>query len=104
MSPGFSPSNSAVIDMDGNPFWIVSSESWLPRLFSGVTMKVIPSSCNIGSQNVIVFPEPVTEIDTMLFLASNLNATLHFHLVTSGCPIPEEQRKPLATEELARKC
>ncbi len=77
MSPGFSPSNSAVIDMDGNPFWIVSSESWLPRLFSGVTMKVIPSSCNIGSQNVIVFPEPITEIDTMLFLASNLNATLH---------------------------
>ena len=40
-------------------------------------MKVIPSSCNIGSQNVIVFPVPITEIDAMLFLASNLNATLH---------------------------
>src|SRR5258705_179779 len=54
-----------------------SSDSWLPRLFRGVTMRVIPFLCNIGSQNVIVFPEPITEIDTMLFLASNLNATLH---------------------------
>src|SRR5258708_35052883 len=29
---------------------------------------------------------------------------LCFCLVTSRCLIPEEQRKPLATEELARKC
>ena len=77
ISLGFLPSNSTVIDTDGNPFWMDSSDSWLPRLFRGVTMKVIPFLCNIGSQNVIVFPEPVAEIDTMLFLASNLNATLH---------------------------
>src|SRR5258708_27228303 len=54
-----------------------SLDSWLPRLFSGVTMKVIPFSCNIGSQNVSVFPEPIAEIDTMFFLVSKFNATLH---------------------------
>src|SRR5258708_32989373 len=76
-SPGFSPSSSAVIDMDGNPFLTDSLDSWLPRLFSGVTMKVIPFSCNIGNQKVIVFPEPVAKIDTTFLLASKLNATIH---------------------------
>ncbi len=40
-------------------------------------MKVILFSCNIGSQNVSVFPKPIAKIDTMFFLASKFNAILH---------------------------
>ncbi len=64
-------------DTAGNPFWMDSLDSWLPRLFRGLTMKVIPFSQSIGNQNVIVFPDPIAEIDTIVFLASSFNAALH---------------------------